>query len=88
MTDHDNDNDNNDNTGRDALLELAEAALDVVAEEHKDHDCGSSEIALRMSAGIRLRREALANSSGPAQVATNQYRRNYDAIFMSKGGDA
>lgn len=70
-------------------LTAVEGILDAVAEEHKDHDCGTSDIALGLSAGVRLKREKLAGGSGgPAQVATKQYRRNFDAIFMSKGGSA
>ncbi len=69
-------------------LQAVENTLDAVAEEHKDHDCGTSDIALGISAGIKIKREKLSAGSGPAQVATDEYRRNYDAIFTSKGGDA
>jgi hypothetical protein len=78
----------NEEQNREAVEALAEVEgiLDEVAEEHKDHDCGTSEIALRLSAGVKMKREKLAaGSGGPAQVATKSYRRT---IFISKGGDA
>jgi hypothetical protein len=71
------------------ILQEVEGVLDAIAEEHKDHDCGTSDIALGLSAGIKIKREKLAaGSGGPAQVATDKYRKNFDAIFMSKGGTA
>jgi hypothetical protein len=69
------------------VLQEVEGVLDAIAEEHKDHDCGTSDIALGLSAGIKIKREKLAGG-GPAQVATDKYRQNFDAIFMSKGGTA
>lgn len=73
-----------------AILSAVENVLDGVADDHKDHDCGTSEIALGLSARVRLEREKLGGGtkSGPAQVATKTYRDNYDVIFMSKGGSA
>lgn len=71
------------------VLQAVEDTLDAVAEEHKDHDCGTSELALGISAAVKVKREKLAaGSGGPAQVATDKYRRNYDMVFMSKGGSA
>lgn len=85
----DNKTDNNEATAAAEVLQAVEDVLDVVAEEHKDHDCGTSDLALRLSAGVKMKRESLAaGGGGPAQVATEQYRRNFDAIFMSKGGSA
>jgi hypothetical protein len=85
----------------DEILSSVEHTLDAVAEDHKDHDCGTADLALRLSAGVKLKREALGAAgsartpeeyhgarSGPAQVATDKYRRNFDMIFMSKGGSA
>lgn len=81
--------DKNDSDDAIETLTAVEGILDAVTEDHKDHDCGTSEIALGLSAGVKLKREKLAGGSGgPVQVATKQYRANFDAIFMSKGGDA
>jgi hypothetical protein len=79
--------DKNNNEAAEALS-AAEAVLDAVAEEHKDHDCGTTDLAMKLSAGMKLKREKLSGGGGPAQVASDKYRRNYDAIFMSKGGSA
>lgn len=60
-------------------LKHTEELAGEVAEQH-DHDCPIGEVASAVRDGCREAHELLAGS-GPAQVATDNYRRNWDTIF-------
>lgn len=65
----------------DKLLKKIEAAADTMAEVHEDHGCVFE--AIGIIAGDIVR-ERLAAGSGPAQVATPDYRTNWDRTFSGK----
>lgn len=64
------------------VLEHAENIADDVADEHR-HGCPIGEAATAISAGCREARDRLTGK-GPAQVATDNYRKNWDGIFGAK----
>lgn len=64
------------------LLKDAEDATGSLADRHK-HGCPLGEVARSMSNACREARESLTNK-GPAQVATDNYRRNWEGIFGAK----
>ena len=63
-------------------LEHTENVADEIADEHR-HGCPIGEVATAISAGCREARSHLTGK-GPAQVATDNYRRNWDGIFGAK----
>jgi hypothetical protein len=62
-------------------LEAAAQAADRIADEHHP-ECGTAQI-LR-AIGSAARSAAAAASRGPAQVATPDYRKNWDTLFGKK----
>ncbi len=64
------------------ILQEAEDATASVADQHK-HGCPLGQVARSMSNACREARESLT-SKGPAQVATENYRRNWEGIFGGK----
>lgn len=69
------------------LIEALEATAvyaDAVAEDHKSHSCPIGRIARTVRDGCINARERLSGGDGPAQVATPQYRANWDTIFGAK----
>lgn len=70
---------------KDDLLETLRQTEDIaddIADQHR-HGCPVGEIATAISATCRETRNHLAGK-GPAQVATDDYRRNWEGIFGSK----
>lgn len=65
----------------DVDLEAIADAADLCAAEHDEHNCPISPL-LRQASGIL--RSVAATSRGPAQVATEMYRSNWDGIFGGK----
>jgi hypothetical protein len=63
-------------------LKTTEHIADSVAQEHGD-DCPIGEAARVIRDSCRDAHETLA-CRGPAQVATENYRRNWDGIFGAK----
>jgi len=63
-------------------LEYAEGTAAELADNHK-HGCPIEGMARDMSAACREARESLVGK-GPAQVATDNYRRNWEGIFGGK----
>jgi hypothetical protein len=63
-------------------LKNTEQVADTIAKEHSD-DCPIGEAARVIRDGCRDAHETLAGR-GPAQVATETYRRNWDGIFGAK----
>jgi hypothetical protein len=66
----------------DEILKEAEEATGSVADRH-NHGCPLGEMARDMSNTFREARVSLAGK-GPAQVATDNYRKNWDGIFGAK----
>ena len=64
-------------------LEHTAVIADSVAREHRHH-CPVGHIARAVRDVCIDARERLAAGSGPAQVATDQYRANWDNIFGNK----
>jgi hypothetical protein len=64
-------------------LKVTENVAATIAEQHDD-DCPLGEAARVIRDGCRDAHETLAASKGPAQVATDDYRRNWDGIFGAK----
>lgn len=64
-------------------LKHTERVADDIAERH-DEDCPIGEAARTIRDGCRDAHQALSVSKGPAQVATDNYRRNWDGIFGAK----
>lgn len=62
------------------VLIATEVIADVVAKQH-DECCDIGAIARVIRKEAREARESMAAGNGPAQVATDEYRRNYDTIF-------
>lgn len=63
-----------------AALAITEAIADVVADAHEDC-CPIGGIARAISHEAGEARRSMATSNGPAQVATDTYRRNWETIF-------
>lgn len=50
------------------ILQGVETILDGVAADHEAHDCGTTELAMGLSATVKLKREALsASGAGEAR---------------------
>jgi len=64
-------------------LKNTEKVADDIAKEHGE-DCPIGEAARTIRDGCRDAHEVLAAGHGPAQVATDNYRRNWDGIFGAK----
>ncbi len=64
-------------------LQNTEQVASTIAEQHGD-DCPIGEAARVIRDGCRDARETLAAGKGPAQVATDTYRRNWEGIFGAK----
>jgi hypothetical protein len=80
------DNDNEDDLTENDLIEALETTTiiaNAIAREHR-HNCPVGRIARTVRDGCINAREQLAGGSGPAQVATSQYRANWDNIFGNK----
>ena len=66
------------------VLRHVEEMGDGIAKEHKGHECSVEEVGQTIRDGCRAAYEVLAAGNGPAQVATDTYRRNWDGIFGAK----
>jgi len=64
------------------VLRQTEDVADDIADRHR-HGCPIGEVASAVSAGCREARDHLTGK-GPAQVATDNYRKNWDGIFGAK----
>jgi len=64
-------------------LMTTEKVADDIASQHSD-DCFIGEAARTIRDSCRDAHQILAAGSGPAQVATENYRRNWDGIFGAK----
>ncbi len=64
-------------------LEALARACDRVADDHKTHDCDTTPILRAVSGAVR---HAVRDSGhkGPAQVATDAYRENWQTLFGKK----
>ena len=65
------------------LTAFAQAA-DKVAAEHAPHGCGTTPILNAVSRTLRTAVGKGGKSKGPAQVATPEYRNNWETLFGSK----
>ena len=64
------------------VLKITEDVANDLADQHR-HGCPIGEIATEVSATCREARNHLTGK-GPAQVATDNYRKNWDGIFGTK----
>ncbi len=72
---------------KDELLQVLKDGEDVgdaITQEHQDHNCPVGEAARILRDGCGIAYRVLAAGNGPAQVATDNYRRNWDGIFGAK----
>jgi hypothetical protein len=64
-------------------LEQTAVMAHSITEDH-NHGCPVGQVARIVRDACIDARESLAAGSGPAQVATDDYRRNWDTIFGAK----
>jgi len=62
------------------VLEAVARVADHLETEHRPHGCVVAAFAHALGRAAR----ATATQSGPAQVATAEYRNNWDGIFGKK----
>lgn len=62
------------------MLEVVAQAAENTARDHRP-TCGTAKLMTHISEAAR---RALGASKGPAQVATDQYRENWETLFGKK----